>query len=163
MNPIDINGVTGLASSLRQNPGKFTQNLSMMPPSLESATNCSQVRPSLSKKISLALGIIHMPSSDDSAFTKMKTYSICAWSLYFPLIMYAIPPGHGKNIPMQHETIRISMCTLAEQKPRVERFLRFSEKQSFPTPAGGRHLCAVQSSYGKPAILNIDNRRDKRK
>lgn len=49
------------------------------------------------------------------------------------------------------------MCTLSEQKPRVEHFLHLSEKQSFPTPAGGRHLCAVQSSYGKQAILNVDN------
>lgn len=49
------------------------------------------------------------------------------------------------------------MCTLVEQKPRVEHFLRLSEKQSFPTPAGGRHLCAVQRSCGKQAILNIDS------
>lgn len=70
----------------------------------------------------------------------------------FPLIIDAAPPGKVKNKPMQHETIHISMCTLAEQKLRAEHFLSLSGKQSFPAPAGGRHLCAVQSSYGKQAI-----------
>lgn len=82
---------------------------------------------------------------------------IWACSQDFPLIIDAIPPGHVKNKPMQDETIHISMCILAEPKLRAEHCLSLSGKQSFPAPAGGRHLCAVQGSYGKQAILSIDS------
>lgn len=88
---------------------------------------------------------------------EIKIPLIWAFSQNFPLIISAIPPGNVKNKPMQHETIHISMCTLAEQKLRAEHFLSLSGKQSFPAPAGGRHLCAVQGSYGKQAILSIDS------
>lgn len=86
----------------------------------------------------------------------MKTPLICACSLYFPLINYAIPPGHAKNIPMQQETIHISMCTLPEQKPSGTLSALVWETIISHT-SRGRHLCAVQSSYGKQPILNMES------
>lgn len=103
----------------------------------------------------MALIVITPYQCNNKECLEIKTPLIWACSLNFPLIIDAIPPGHDTNKPMRHETLHISMCTLAEQKLRVQHFLSLSEKQSFPTPAGGHHLCAVQSSYGKQAILSI--------
>lgn len=93
----------GTQSAYLQNPSQFTQTFSMMPPDPASATHCSQARPSLGRKISLALASStyrHVTTLLLQRCPDMKTPLICACSLYFPLNIYAIPQGHAKNKSM---------------------------------------------------------------
>lgn len=154
MNLIDTDGVAGF--EYLQNPSQFTQNLSMIPFISNKLHSSKTLLLQGDQLLEASSTYLHVTILLWQRCPEMKTPLICACSLYFTLIIYAIPPGHTMNIPMQNETFHISMCSLAEQKPRIEHFLCLSQKQSFPIAPGGCHLRVVQSSYGKEAILNID-------